>query len=264
MKTTRLIILFSIASFIFGGFVSSICHNWLSHAQELNGSHSAASIPNPSPTPCPEQIQNTQNEFSLLTNDKYITKFNGTKLKLEYGSWAQPVDIPSFINDAKIIPLKTGGVLVHLEDALYKLDERHQIVWKHKEGQPIFDYALVESTGLIYGTAGDNVMFILNANTGKELHRESRNGSAAYGVVDNYGNDMCLVTDNFAMYREKGRGANIDPMKDGITCWRGTEVVWHQDFPPDSQLVVNSNRILAVTKTKTGIYINEISVPQPK
>lgn len=264
MKTTRHILLFSLASFMFGIFVSSIYHNWLSHAQALNSLRSATSVPNPSPTPCPEQTQNAQNEFPLLTEDKYITKFNGTKLKLEYGSWAPPVDIPSFINDAKIIPLRTGGVLVHLEDTLYKLDERHQIMWKHKEDQPIFDCSLVESTGLIYGTAGDNVMFILDANTGKELHRDSRNGSAAYGVAQNYGNDMCLVTDNFVMYREKGRGDNIEPMKDGITCWRGTKTLWHQDFPPDAQLVVNGNRILAVTKTKTGIYMNEISVPQHK
>lgn len=135
---------------------------------------------------------------------------------------------------------------------------------QNSEAQMLFDYTLIESTNLIYGTAGDNVMFILDAATGKELHSDSRNGSAAFGVAQNFGHDMCLVTDNFVVYREKSREANIEPMKDGITCWRGTKALWHQDFPPNAQLVVNGNRILAVTKTKTGIYVNEITVPERK
>jgi hypothetical protein len=62
------------------------------------------------------------------------------------------------------------------------------------------------------------------------------------------------------MYREKDR--NIPPMNDGITCWRGTKALWHQDFPPDAELVVNGGKIFAVTKTKTALYLNEIHVPQ--
>jgi hypothetical protein len=76
----------------------------------------------------------------------------------------------------------------------------------------------------------------------------------------NYGADACLVTDNFSIYREKAPG--IPPMNDGITCWRGAIALWHQDFPPGADLVVNGDRILAVTKTRTGIYVNEIRLPQ--
>jgi hypothetical protein len=54
----------------------------------------------------------------------------------------------------------------------------------------------VAATNLVYGTIADNGMFILSAATGKELYRDSRNGSAAYGVAENYGDDMCLITDN--------------------------------------------------------------------
>jgi len=53
-------------------------------------------------------------------------------------------------------------------------------------------------------------------------------------------------------------------MKDGITCWRGTEILWHLDFPPDAELVVNGKRILAVTRSKKAIYVNEIAPPQTK
>jgi len=75
---------------------------------------------------------------------------------------------------------------------------------------------------------------------------------------------MCLVTDNFVMYREKFRSAKIEPMKDGLTCWQGNKILWHLDFPPDAQLVVNGKRILSVTKSKKSIYVNEINPPQTK
>jgi hypothetical protein len=107
-------------------------------------------------------------------------------------------------------------------------------------------------------------MFIINATTGKVEFSDSRNGSAAYGVAKKYGDDMCLVTDNFVMYREKSRSARIEPMNDGITCWRGTRILWHLDFPPDAELVVSSKRIFAVTKSRKAIYVNEIIPPQTK
>ena len=259
MKRTLLILLFSLISFIAGFGLSSLRHSWLSHAQ-TSKVHPSVS-PSPSPTSPTNQTENAEDEFPRLIDDKYITKFNGTKLKLEYDSWGMEGDVPYMIDGAKITPSRDGGLLVHVGNILYKLDGNYQIVWKHEQTQIIFDYALVEATNLIYGTAGDNVMFILNATDGKEVHSDSRNGSAAYGVAQNYGNDMCLITDNFSIYREKGRDANIEPMKDGITCWRGAKGLWSQDFPPDAQLVVNGNRILAVTKTKTGIYVNDIGVP---
>jgi hypothetical protein len=66
------------------------------------------------------------------------------------------------------------------------------------------------------------------------------------------------------MYRKKFRGDGIEPMNDGITCWRGTKILWHLDFPPDAELVVNGKRIFAVTKSKKAIYLNEIIPPQTK
>lgn len=251
MKSNRPMIVLCVCCFALGIMLSSAY--WLAVAQPFNVAKAA-------PVRTPYSNSQDQDEYPKLTDDRYISKFNGTKLKLNYGSWALPVDIPSFIQDAKIIPLKTGGLLVNLEDTLYRLDRRSQIVWKYKEAQPIMDFSHVESTSLIYGTAGDNVMFILDATSGKKQHRDSRNGSAAYGVAQNYGSDMCLVTDYFEVYREKAR--NVPPMNDGITCWRGEKALWHQEFPPDAQLVVNGNKILAVTKTKTGIYLNEIHPPK--
>ena len=252
MKSNHVLLLCS-SSFLAGVILSSIC--WLTRTQAQTMSKHVATSAATTQESSANRAQDPD-ELRGLIDDRYITKFNGTKLKLNHGSWAPAGDIPSFIQSAKILPLKTGGLLVGLEDTLYRLNQAYDVVWKYREGQGIDDYTLVESTGLVYGTAGDNVMFILDAVSGKKLHRDSRNGSAAYGVAENYGSDMCLVTDNFAIYREKARG--VQPMNDGLTCWRGEQALWHQDFPADAELVVNGSRILAVTKTKTGIYVNEI------
>jgi len=211
------------------------------------------------PTPCPEP-----DSFPRLIDDKYVTKFNGTRINLDYDTGVMSGDIPWAVDAAKVSPLKGGDLLVNLGDSLYRINRQQHVVWRHPTPQTVFDYAYIESTNLIYGTAGDNIMFVLNATTGKEEFSDSRNGSAAYGVAVKYGDDMCLVTDNLVMYREKFRGDNLEPMKDGITCWRGTKILWHRDFPPDAELVVNGKRILAVTKSKKAIYVNEIMAPQIK
>jgi hypothetical protein len=211
------------------------------------------------PTPCPQT-----DEYPKLIDDKYITTFNGPKLALYYDSNARIEDVPFSIESAKISALADGGLLASLGNSLYRFDRHHHVVWRYYSSWMIFDYDYVEATNLIYGTASDNVMFIVDAATGKEKHSESRNGSASYGVAVKYGDDMCLVTDNNVMYREKFRGDNIEPMKDGITCWQGTKILWHLDFPPDAELVVNGKRILAVTKSKKAIYVNEITPLQTK
>jgi hypothetical protein len=49
-------------------------------------------------------------------------------------------------------------------------------------------------------------------------------------------------------------------MKDDITAWRGTRVLWHADFPPDADLIINGTRIFGVTKTRTKVYVMEFFV----
>src|SRR6266480_3943712 len=241
-------------------FVGGLATNSSSHDQKTS---SHQTIPTAlvisTPTPCPEPEL-----FPRLIDDKYVTKSNGTRINLDYDTGVMSGDIPWAVDAAKVSLLKGGDVLVNLGDSLYRLNRQQHVVWRHPTAQTVFDYAYVESTNLVYGTAGDNIMFILNATTGKEEVGDSRNGSAAYGVAVQYGDDMCLVTDNNVMYREKLRAYNIAPMTDGITCWRGTKILWHLDFPPDAELVVSGGRILAVAKSKKAIYLNEITPPPAK
>jgi hypothetical protein len=50
---------------------------------------------------------------------------------------------------------------------------------------------------------------------------------------------------------------------DEIAAWRGTEVLWTLDFPPDADLIVRGDKIYAVTRTDKSIYVREIIPPKP-
>jgi hypothetical protein len=191
------------------------------------------------------------------------SKLNGQRLPLDYKGLEKGEE-RRLLSDAKVLPLSGGRLLVGLGDTLYMLDGRRRVQWKHRPSWIIWDFAVVESTGLIYGTGGDNVMFILDVDTGRSLYRNGRNGKAAYGQVVPFGKDMCLITDNFVGYRD-GAPTSTETdfvIPDGITAWRGTEALWTLDFPPDADLVVKSDKIYAVTKTDKRIYVREIIPPK--
>lgn len=240
------------------------------HDEIISAANTAAA---PNPAPCGPGVTGgaarpAEDEWpQLADDDDWKPRLNGLKLPLDYERGvATREDIPYLVDAAKVVPLPSGHLLINYDDTLYRLDAKGREVWAHGGAQPLIDFAYVEATDLIYGTAGDNVMFILDAATGERLHSDSRNGSAAYGVAVPFGKDQCLVTDNFATYRMKWRGtdggAGHEPLKDGITAWRGTEVLWHGDFPPDAEPLVAGGRLYALTKTRTGIYIKPIAVPE--
>ena len=172
------------------------------------------------------------------------------------------------VSGAKVVPLPSQHLLVGLNDTLYRLDARRRIVWKYHESQILIDFTFIPATGLIYGTAGDGVMFILNASTGAKLLHNFYNGRAAYGVVQAFGDDQCLITSDFSGYRENWTDLDLETAKgvrtwkDEISAWRGTKRLWSRPFPPDAELVVDTGRIFAVTKTKSAVYFKEIAVPK--
>jgi hypothetical protein len=194
-------------------------------------------------------------------DNKFRPQLNGTKLPL-------PVDgiEAETISEAKVTPMPSGGLIVMLNNTLYRLDGGKRLVWKYTTSQIMFEFAYIPTTGLIYGTAGDGVMFILNAADGTKLLGDSYNGRAAYGMVRAYGKDECLITSNYSGYRDWERFdpkslKDVPTWRDEVTAYRGTKALWSRDFPPDADLVVDGKRILAVTKTKSSFYVMEISVP---
>jgi outer membrane protein assembly factor BamB len=185
---------------------------------------------------------------------EWKNRHSGTPLPLDYGpDWNK-------FEEPKVVVLRSGRMLAATGEALYMLDEKKRVVWEYPVTQWVVDFAYAEATGLVYLTAGDNNLFILDGATGQVLHANGRNGSAGYGAVIPYGDDACIVMDAFAGYR--AGHAVSDPTPDGATAWRGTRMLWHVDVPPDARLQVAGSRVYAVTKTKTRLLVRELKVPK--
>jgi len=180
--------------------------------------------------------------------------FHGTKLPIKLFCME---GLESVRTVTSVLP--DGKMLIGLCDALLMLNSDRSALWEYHVPQVLLDFVFIPKTGLIYGTAGDNNMFILEASTGKELVRNSRDGSYAYGVVKPYGDDICLITDDLGGYRYNHNDPSI---KDAVRAWRGTEELWSAELPPDAKLIVDGSKILALTETKDGIFITDIDVPK--
>jgi hypothetical protein len=155
------------------------------------------------------------------------------------GSAAQAAD--------SVVRLADGGSLQIHDTMLVHMGSDRRARWSYSEEQIFFDAAYIPVTGLVYATAGDNTLVILRLATGELIHRDSRNGRAAYGTVTPYGADRCLVTDNFRGYREN---LNNSTIADGVTCWRGTKKIWHRSILADATIVVRGKRVYARVRTR--------------
>ncbi len=246
MKQFLLIVIFSVNSFCLGMF----------SIHRINYAQNTDKKPRVSSTPCPSK-EDIEEELLGLIDDKYITKENGEKLKIDSSSF----NLHYSLKESKVIPLKDKGFLISFGRKIYRFDEQFQVVWSYSVTQWIIDYTIVEATNKIYGTAGDNEVFVLDANDGKQLFKDARQGKASYGIVENYSKNKALIMDDFVMYREGNRYVGETPAKDGIGIWQNNKEIWHADFPPDAELVTNGERVLAVTKTDKGIYVKEITIP---
>lgn len=202
----------------------------------------------------------------LPQDDPLRSKLNGKRLSLDYDGLEQGVK-RRLLTEAKVRFLSDGRLLAGLGDTLYMLDSRKHLEWKYTASWMLWGFAVVDSTGLVYGTAGDNIMFILDGSTGRKLYGHGRNGKAAYGQVVPFGEDiLCLITDNLLGYRDALEEWKIGEVQmietDGITAWRRTNALWSLPFPPDAELVVSGDRIFAVTKTDKSIYVRRIIPPK--
>ena len=201
-----------------------------------------------------------EEEWGTRELQEWKNRHSGAPLPVDYAStpgWSKP-------SHSKVVILPSGRSLVGAHDTLHALDAERRVVWKYTASQPLVDFAYVGATGMIYVTAGDNNMAILDASGGRELLRSSRPGGAGFGAVLPYGADACLVMDEFSGYRAGYTGveASAAPMQDGVTAWRGTRMLWRGEVPPDAELQVVGSRVYAVTRTKTRILLREIKVPK--
>jgi len=119
--------------------------------------------------------------------------------------------------------LPNGHRLVGVGNRLYRIDSRRRIQWTHDEVQILFDFVYVEATRLVYVTAGDNNF-----------------------THNNWG------------YRDRG----LRDMKDGVSAWRGTDLLWQRELPADSSLLVRDRDIYAVYKHRGAMVRLKVHPPR--
>lgn len=228
---------------------------------------SNAPVPTASPVSSAASLQaDDETDCDNLPKDHRLRlQLNGKRLPLDYVGLKKGLE-KSLFKAAKVLPLSDGRLLAGLGDTLYMLDQRKHIEWKYKPSWILWDFAVVESMGLVYGGAGDGIMFILDSTTGKRLYGHFQNGKADHLQVEPFGEDICLITNSMAGYRDALDEWTLGKLNmietDGITAWRGTEALWSMDFPPDADLVVRGDKIYAVTRTDKSIYVREIIPPK--
>jgi hypothetical protein len=205
------------------------------------------------PAPACEEVE----EWGPPALEEWKNRHNGTPLPTGY----DPARHLAKLSESKVIVLPSGRTLSAVGNMLYMHDSGRRSVWTYDTSQQIFDFAYVAATEMVYATSYDNIMLILDARTGRELHAESRNGRAGYGRVLPYGADACLVADSFGGYRADYEGG-YEPTQDGVAAWRGTKMLWRVAVPPDAELQVVGSRIYAVTKTRSRILVREIKAPK--
>src|SRR6266852_3580112 len=104
-------VLVGLVSFL--SVVAGIAVNSFSQTQKDRSNLNVPTGATSTPTPCPEL-----DSFPRLIDDKYVTKFNGTRISLDYDTGVMSGDIPWAVDAAKVSPLKGGDLLVNLGDWL--------------------------------------------------------------------------------------------------------------------------------------------------
>lgn len=159
-------------------------------------------------------------------------------------------------------PLSPDRMLVSVNNTIYLLDAKKQIVWEtyvDMVAPPV-----VDSKGGIYGIAFDLAQFSVNARTGDVTYfgRDIAGTHAYHTQIKPYKDAQYLIVENLQFYRDGNRCYPKCPMRNDILhAWRGQRLLWSTDFPPNAELQVWGDKILAVTRKKNSVVVQEIELP---
>jgi len=187
--------------------------------------------------------------FGMSLFQSKSTKPKTESVKLEYSGEDEPTKVDG---DLRPLALSSNRLLVPVGDTLYMLDAESKGVWEYSfEPNIIFDF-IATPEGTIYIAVSDGGLIALDTS-GKKVWHNFMCGSANYSQLKNYGGGFLVVV-SMEGYREY-RNSNSE---DILEFWKGGKSLWSKEFPRKAELFVWGDKILAVTKTKTGKEIQEI------
>ena len=166
--------------------------------------------------------------------------------------------------ETKFLQLAPNRLLVSVDRLVYMLGEGNKVVWTCR----IFDMVdspIVTASGRIYGIAADEKQFSIDPTTGhvKIFGPEIGGSHASFSQIKPYKEEQYLIVENMQFYRDSNHCFPKCPMSnDSLFAWDGEKFLWSTDFPPNAELEVWGNKILAVLKNKNGIIVRQISIPK--
>ena len=159
--------------------------------------------------------------------------------------------------------LSADRMLVTVNDTVYLLNATKEVIW-----QTYLDLAappIVDSNGNIFGILGDLGHCSVNADTGEVSYfgRDIGGSHSYYTQIKPYKGNQYLVVENLQFYRDGNLCYPRCPMRsDVLHAWAGQKLLWSIDFPPNAELEVWGNKILAVTRQQHSIIVEQIEPPR--
>ena len=162
-----------------------------------------------------------------------------------------------------VISISPDRLLVRVEDELYLLNSKKEIVWHTARMDGIIEI-IVDSKGRVFGIGTDMAQFTIDVGTGEVRYfgkDRPTSGRNYFSQIKPYKDGQYLVVESFKGYRNPCPVCPKDFDYDELTAWDGEKLLWEHKIPPDAEIEVWGDKILAVTKRKEGAVIQQINAP---
>jgi len=172
-------------------------------------------------------------------------------IRLQASSQAMTVGRPEFTVVAPDRLLTTVG------DTLYMLDSHRHIVWKQTVGDVVGQPFAMPDGSIHVLLVQDKLHLVISAATGKTLKCIDCNTTARtnFTQVLPYNHNQYLVVETDAYFRQRPGSENTP---DQVALWQGDKVLWTAPIPPDAEVRVVGDKILAVEKKEQAIVFHEV------
>jgi hypothetical protein len=160
------------------------------------------------------------------------------------------------------LAISSSQVLIKVDDDIYLLNANKQILW-HTPRMDLIRQLIVDSRGRVFFIGVDMAQGTIDLSNGEvRFFGKDRpaSGRNYFSQIVSFNDGQYLVVESYHTYRDTCHnctGFNYD----NLTCWDSDKLLWEQKIPPDAQIRVLGNKILALVKTRDGVVVHDVNVP---
>src|SRR5688572_25612301 len=154
-------------------------------------------------------------------------------------------------HNVTVLPVSSNNILIKADDDIYLLNANKRILW-HTPRMDVVRKLILDSRGRVFCIGQDMAQCTINLSTGEvRFFGKDRptSGKNYFSQIVPYKDGQYLVVESFRNYRNPGCADCVKEWNyDYLTGWHGEKLLWEQKIPPDAQIEVWGNKILAVVK----------------